>query len=111
MSLATEVYVRIVTQGRDHGFMLLVGFEPRIVAATATKIITLTAPTRSSINYMIEKVKKDFNATTVRDITADGILRQLRKLFNEPDPVLVAKREAIIDRVEAAEIAGELPQA
>lgn len=93
MPLATEVYVRIVTQGRDHGFMLLVGFEPKIVAATATKIITLTAPSRKSIDYMIAKVKTDFNATTVKDVTAEGILRQLRKLFNEADPQAAAEAE------------------
>lgn len=81
--LKSPLYVRVVTQDRDRGFMLLVGYDSKIVQSTAIQICTLTAITRESLNSVLERVSKDYSASEIRDVTALGIKKRLAKLFGE----------------------------
>lgn len=86
MALQTPLYVRIVTQDRDRGYMLLVGYERTIVQRTASQVITLSCITRESLNKMLAHVEKTNNASKIIDVTAPAIHKQLVKLFGEDKP-------------------------
>lgn len=103
MSIASTVYVRVVSQDRGRGFMLLVGFDAKIVQSTATQMITLSCPSRENLNATIERVSKTYSASQICDVTVEGVKRQLRDEFGEPHP-LTAKQQAAIDKA-AKEIA------
>ena len=81
--MKTAVFVRVVSQDRDRGYMLLVGYDPSLVQRTAVQITTLSAVTRESLNKVIETVRKDYNASEIKDITDTGIKKKLMKLFGE----------------------------
>ena len=87
MSIASTLFVRVTAQDRQRGYQLLAGFESKVVVATATRVVSLNGIlTREALNTAINKLAKEHNASDVRDVTADGIQTQLRKLFNEPKP-------------------------
>ena len=81
--MKTAVFVRVVSQDRDRGYMLLVGYDPSLVQRTAIQITTLSAVTRASLDKVIETVRKDYNASEIRDITDAGIKKKLKKMFGE----------------------------
>jgi hypothetical protein len=84
MSIASTLFVRVVNADRGRGHMLLVGWDAKVVQATAVQLITLSAVTRTLLDSTIARVKATYSASEVRDVTADGIKRQLRALFGEP---------------------------
>lgn len=86
MAIKSPLFVRVVAADRGRGFMLLIGFDAKIVQSTARKLVTLSALTRDGLNAIIAAAEQEFNASEVRDVTAEGIKRQLRSLFNEPQP-------------------------
>ena len=105
MSIASTVFVRVVSQDRSRGYMLLVGFDNKIVQATATQLITLSGLTRESLNATIERVAKTYSAAEICDVTAEGVKRQLRVAFNEPHPLTakqIAAGERKLDKLLAA---------
>jgi hypothetical protein len=83
--LGGKVYVRVVTQDRDRGFMLLVGFDKGLVQRTASQVTTLSCVTRASLTKMIDAVKTNYNASAVENITAPAITKRLQKLFGESE--------------------------
>lgn len=82
--IANTLYIRVVPQDRDRGFMLLAGFDSKVVQSTCSQYTTLGGITRNSLNEAIAVMQTRFNAADVRDCTAPNILRQLKKLFGEP---------------------------
>lgn len=96
MTVASAVFVRVVLQDRNRGFMLLVGFDAKLVQTTATQLLTLSGLTRKSLDDTIARVKKMYNGSEIRDVTADGIKRRLRDEFNEPHP-LTEKQQVALD--------------
>lgn len=89
MSIASTVFVRVTAQDRGRGFQLLAGFDSKIILKTATRVITMSYPTRPSLDEAIAKVTRELNASDVKDVTADGIKRQLRFLFDESTPTKI----------------------
>jgi phosphoribosylaminoimidazole (AIR) synthetase len=81
--LASTLYVRVVPQDKDRGFMLLAGYDSSVVQRTALQYTTLTAVTRASLNAAIERLRKDNSAKEVKDCTAPAIQKKLAKLFGE----------------------------
>jgi len=79
-----SIYVRVVSQDKDRGYMLLVGFDSKIVQSTCAQYTTLGAITRASLNSAIERMTKEYNAAEVKDVTAPDLKRKLQKLFGEP---------------------------
>jgi hypothetical protein len=96
------VYIRVVTQDRDRGYMLLVGYYPDIVQRTATQITTLSNPTREYLNKFIERARVDYNASEIRDVTAPGIKKQLAKLFGEEIPKAPKVKKPKVEESPAA---------
>jgi hypothetical protein len=82
--IANTLYVRVVPQDRDRGYMLLAGFDSKVVQSTCARYTTLSAVTRESLNEVIDTMRVQFNAAEVRDCTAPNIVRQLKKMFGEP---------------------------
>lgn len=81
--LASTLFVRVVPADKDRGFLLLAGYEPNIVQRTALTYMTLSAPTRDSLNTAIERMRANNNAATVKDVTDASVAKKLAKLFGE----------------------------
>jgi hypothetical protein len=81
--LASILYVRVVPQDKDRGFMLLAGYDSSVVQRTAVQYTTLSAMTRESLNAAIERLRIANSAKEVKDCTAPAIQKRLVKLFGE----------------------------
>ena len=81
--LASTLFVRVVPQDKDRGFMLLAGYDANVVQRTALQYTTLSDPTRDSLNAAIERIRINNSAKEVRDCTAPAIQKKLAKLFGE----------------------------
>ena len=82
--IANTLYVRVVPQDRDRGYMLLAGFDSKVIQATCSQYSTLGGVTRDSLNAAILAMQQRFSASDVKDVTAPNIQRQLKKMFGEP---------------------------
>ena len=83
--IQSTLFIRVVAQDKNRGYMLLIGYDSAVVQRTASQFITLNAVTRDGLNAVIEQVKINYRASDVRDVTAPGIVKQLKKLFGETD--------------------------
>lgn len=84
-AIQTPLFYRIVAADRKQGYLLLVGRDNKLVRSTAEAAITLSLLNRERLEKMLAKVQENFRATELIDITADGIKRQLEKLFTSQD--------------------------
>ena len=81
--IATPLYIRVVPQDKDRGYMLLAGFDNKIVQSTCSTYTTLSDLTRSSLDEATASMQKRFNASEVKDCTAPSLQRKLKKMFGE----------------------------
>lgn len=81
--IASTLYVRVVPQDKDRGYMLLAGYDASVVQRTATSYTTLSGLTRESLNEAIARMKKGHNAAEIKDCTASSIQKKLAKMFGE----------------------------
>ena len=81
--LASTLYVRVVPQDKDRGFMLLCGYDANVVQRTALQYTTLSTPTRESLNAAIERMRAGNSAKEVKDVTSPNIQKKLAKMFGE----------------------------
>jgi len=78
------IYVRIVPADKDRGFVLLAGFDAKIVQSRCETYTTLSGEiTRQMITDKIEKLKLEYKASVVKDVTATSLQRKLAKMFGE----------------------------
>lgn len=81
--IASTIYVRVVPQDKDRGYMLLAGFEPKMVQSTCANYTTLNAVTRESLDAAIERMRVSFGAKDVKDSTPEPLKKKLAKMFGE----------------------------
>ena len=81
--IANTLYVRVVPQDKDRGYMLLAGFDSGVVQSTCAQYTTLSAVSRASLDAAIAAMQARFNAAEVKDVTPVGIKRRLAKMFGE----------------------------
>jgi len=77
------IYVRVVPQDRDNGYMLLVGYDNAVVQRTAITYSTISTITRAYLEATIQRVRDQYTNAEVKDVTAPGITKRLMKLFGE----------------------------
>ena len=77
--LASTLYVRVVPQDKDRGYMLLCGYDATVVQRTALQYTTLATPTRASLNAAIDRMRTSNSAAEVKDVTAPAIVKKLAK--------------------------------
>ena len=82
--IASTLFVRIVPADRARGFLLLLGWDAKIVQATAVQITTLAPANRADLDATIARTVKHYTHSEVRDVTAEGVKSKLRVLFDEP---------------------------
>lgn len=88
--LASTLFVRVVPQDKDRGFMLLAGYDASVIQRTALQYATLSNPSRASLAAAIERMRVNNSAKEVKDVTAPAIQKRLEKIFEEQaTPVLV----------------------
>ena len=81
--IASTLFVRVVPQDKDRGYMLLAGFDPKMVQSTCASYTTLNAVTRLSLDAAVERLRASYGAKDVKDATPDALKRKLAKLFGE----------------------------
>jgi hypothetical protein len=85
--IKSPLFIRIVNADRNRGFMLLVGWDAKVVQATCVQLCSLVGLTRrDQLNAAIARVTGTYTYSEVRDVTADGIKAKLRVMFGEPKP-------------------------
>ena len=81
--IAGTLYVRVVPQDKDRGYMLLAGFDSAVIQRTAAQYTTLSDPTRATLDAAIARMQKIYSASAVKDVTAASVVKKLAKLFGE----------------------------
>lgn len=84
MIISAMLFVRVVPADKDRGYVLLAGWDAKVVQSTCTQSTTLSVITRASLTEAIERLRKSCSCATVRDVTAPALQRKLQKLFGEP---------------------------
>jgi len=79
----TQIYIRVVPADKDRGYVLLVGFDSKVVQSTCASYTTLSGITRVVLDAAVDRMKKQYNASVVKDVTAPTLVRKLQKLFGE----------------------------
>ena len=77
--ISSTIYVRLVAADKDRGFVLLVGYDNRIVQRTAIQSISISVPTQHYLDAAIERVKANYSASEVRNVTEAGIVKRFEK--------------------------------
>ncbi len=81
--ITSTLFVRVVPQDKDRGYMLLAGFEPKMVQSNCSRYTTLNDISRRVLDEAIERMRESFGASEVKDATAETLKRKLAKLFGE----------------------------
>lgn len=81
--IKSTLFVRVVSQDKDRGYMLLVGYEPKLVQSNCMQYTTLQGITRANLNAAIERISNNFNAAEIKDVTDAGLKKRLAKMFGE----------------------------
>ncbi len=82
--ISSTLYVRIVPQDKDRGYMMLVGYDPKVVQSTAMQYFTLNAISREVVNGALQRIRTSYNASEIKDVTPVGLKKKLAKMFGEP---------------------------
>jgi hypothetical protein len=77
--ITSTIFVRTVNADKGRGFVLLVGYDAKIVQSNAIQQISLTTGTEAEYAAAIARVKANYNASEIRDVTNDGIKRKMEK--------------------------------
>ena len=83
--IASPIFVRVVAADKDRGFAVLVGYDAKVVQRTAIQQVSITGTKRQELVAAIDRIRVNYNASEIRDVTADGIKRRLEKNFAETD--------------------------
>lgn len=89
MALSSTIYIRVVPQDRDNGFMLLVGYDRAVVQRTAVQYSTISTMTRKYLDETIKRVQDQYSGAKLIDVTAPAITKRLLKIFGETSVVKV----------------------
>ena len=81
----SQIYIRVVEADKDRGYVLLVGFDNKLVQSTCATYTTLGAISRQVLDAAIERMKAQYNAGVVKDVTAPALMRKLQKAFGEEE--------------------------
>lgn len=89
------IYVRVVPQDRNNGYMLLVGYDSAVVQRTAITYSTISNPTRAYLEATIQRVRDQYTNCNIKDVTSSGITKRLMKLFGETTEKLKDKNAIV----------------
>ena len=81
--ISSPLFLRVVPQDRDRGYMILASFDPIVVQRTAAQYITLGDPTRQSLADAVAILRRNYRPSEMRDVTASGIAKKLMKSWGE----------------------------
>ena len=84
------MYVRIVPQDKERGYVMLVSWSKPVVQRTCEQMSTMGGIiTRKAIDNNLERFKKDYSASEVIDLTDEGLKKKFAKLFDQVDAAVV----------------------
>ena len=76
--MMSTVFIRVIPQDKDRGYILLVGFEPSLIQRTAAQYLTLNNVTRVSFDRTIAAVKSHYQASIINDVTVSAIAKKIQ---------------------------------
>jgi hypothetical protein len=77
------IYIRIIEQDMQRGYMMLAGFDSKLNRSSAARIISLTAVSRESLTKMLNEMKLFYVGAILKDATESSIARKLQRMFGE----------------------------
>ena len=83
--ITSPIFVRVVSADKGRGYIVLIGYDAKIVQRTAIQQMTLSVPTRANLDAIFARIKSNYNATELRDVTAPGIKQRLEKEFQSTE--------------------------
>lgn len=76
-----KLFIRVIPQARNRGFMLIAGFDSDVNQKTMVKYTTLQAITQEVLDRAQAEIVKMTGAKEVIDVTKPDIYKKLIKLF------------------------------
>jgi hypothetical protein len=76
-----KLFVRIIPQARNRGYMMISGFDPSVNQKTMTRYTTLSGITQQVIDKAVEELAKMQGAKEVINVTKGDVEKKLMKLF------------------------------
>jgi hypothetical protein len=77
--ISSSIYVRIVAADKNRGYIILVGYDAKIVQRTAIQQVSLSVLSKANIQTAFGRIKANYRASELRDVTADGIKKRIEK--------------------------------
>lgn len=85
MQSANTLFVRVVPQSHNRGYILLCGFESSVTQRTAVQYETLGGITRIMLANAIAAMQQKHKAIAVSDVTSSNIVKKLEKMFGDDE--------------------------
>ena len=89
------LFVRVMPADKDRGYLLLAGYDGKIVQTSCAQYTTLSDISRPVLDAAIERMRAAFDAVEIKDVTAPALTRKLQKMFNEPLTPLPVKPKKV----------------
>ncbi len=76
-----KLFIRVIPQNRNRGFMLVAGFDSAVNQTTMVRYVTLQGITQQVLDKGIKEITAMLGAKEVVDVTKDDVYKKLMKLF------------------------------
>ena len=84
-----KLFIRVVPQDRERGYMLLASWSKPVVQRTCDRMISLSTINQAELDNWSIKLKQEFCAAEVEDVTDSGLQRKLKKMFEVKEAIVV----------------------
>lgn len=76
-----KLFIRVIPQSRNRGFMLIAGFDAAVNQTTMVRYVTLQGITQQVLDKAQAEIVKMLGAKEVVDVTKGDVYKKLIKLF------------------------------
>jgi hypothetical protein len=78
-----KLFIRVIPQNRNRGFMLVAGFDAAVNQTTMVRYVTLQGITQAVLDKGIKEITAMLGAKEVVDVTKDDVYKKLTRLFEQ----------------------------
>ena len=75
------MFYKLAAQRTKNAYFLLVSFDSNISQRTAMQYVTLCNINENMLNNAVQQLASQHKASSVRDVSSDGVCKALNKLF------------------------------
>ncbi len=80
-----KLFIRVIPQARNRGFMLIAGFDPAVNQTTMVRYVTLQGITQAILDKAQKEITQMLGAKEVVDVTKDDVYKKLIRLFERQE--------------------------